>query len=297
MVIIGIDIETTGGSHNICEFAAVGLETETGAEIFSVTSLVDPGPVKWNYFAMRVHGISPEMVCGKPNIAEVWNSFKKVLSGYTPTPRCFAHNASFERTHLGNGLVKKLDVALECTIALAKTRIALNSYKLPLVCAALGIPFNETHRAEADARAAALVAHRLLNAASVHGPRRAQSVPLDSALPQSQKRSPFIDLNAARGVNSEIIASTKQVGCCFVGKRVCITGTFPNGMTKEQGKRRIASHGGIPVDNVTNATSIVVLAASGETIMTRDLSTAKAQQAFTYRLELMAGPTFLRLTD
>jgi DNA polymerase III epsilon subunit-like protein len=79
MVIIGIDIETTDGSHNICEFATVGLEPEIGADIFSVTSLVDPWPVKWTYFAMRVHAISPAMVRGKRNITEVWNSFKKVL--------------------------------------------------------------------------------------------------------------------------------------------------------------------------------------------------------------------------
>ena len=155
MVIIGIDIETTGGKHEICEFAAVALEAKTGKEIFKIASLIDPGHVEWNHFAMSVHGISPSMVRGKPGLFEVWNNFKTALSKYTPTARCFAHSAPFECTHLGNGLGRQFNISLECTIALAKPRIALSSYKLPLVCAALGIPFRETHRAEPDARAAA----------------------------------------------------------------------------------------------------------------------------------------------
>ena len=167
MVIIGIDIETTGGTHDICEFAAVAIEAQTGKEIFKIASLIDPGLVDWNHFAMRVHGISPSMVRGKPGLLTVWNDFKTSLSRYAPTARCFAHSAPFERTHLGKGLGRQFNVSLECTIVLAKPQMALSSYKLPLVCAALGIPFREMHRAEPDARAAALVAQKLLGGRSL----------------------------------------------------------------------------------------------------------------------------------
>ena len=85
MVIIGIDIETTGGTHDICEFAAVAIEAQTGKEIFKIASLIDPGLVDWNHFAMRVHGISPSMVRGKPGLLTVWNDFKTSLSRYAPT--------------------------------------------------------------------------------------------------------------------------------------------------------------------------------------------------------------------
>ena len=298
MVIIGIDIETTGGKHEICEFAAVALEAKTGKEIFKIASLIDPGHVEWNHFAMRVHGISPSMVRGKPGLFEVWNNFKTALSKYTPTARCFAHSAPFECTHLGNGLGRQFNISLECTIALAKPRIALSSYKLPLVCAALGIPFRETHRAEPDARAAALVAQRLLGGQVSSAP---QKPPATGASVVSVVRRPpaasLAGLNAVRGVNSEILASTKQVGRSLAGKHVCITGSFPNGMTKEQAKRRVAAHGGIPVDSVTVATDLVVLAASGERVSPNDLSTAKAKKAVERRIELMLGPVFLRLTN
>jgi DNA polymerase III epsilon subunit-like protein len=39
---------------------------------------------------------------------------------------------------------------------------APRNHKLPTVCEVLGIPFRETHRAEADARAAAEIARRLV---------------------------------------------------------------------------------------------------------------------------------------
>jgi DNA polymerase-3 subunit epsilon len=162
MLIIGIDIETTGGTHEICEFAAVALDARSGKELFSVASLVDPGAVTWNPFAMRVHGITPAMVRGKPRINDVWSSFKTKLAPYAATTRHFAHNASFERSHLSNGLGRQFDISLECTMALSKSKFQSNSYKLANVCATLKIPFRESHRAEPDARAAALVAIRLL---------------------------------------------------------------------------------------------------------------------------------------
>lgn len=295
MVIIGLDIETTGGSHHICEFAAVALEVKSGKEIFKTVSLINPGLVDWNYFAMRVHGISPSMVRGKPGLLDVWTEFKRKLAPYATTARCFAHNASFERTHLGNGLGRKFDVSLECTIALAKPQIPASNYKLPTVCAAMGIPFSETHRAEPDARAAAQVAQQLVAGYSSGGVRvqkSAVSVPTRSA-----KRPVLAVGNAERGINSVIIASTKQVGRCFAGKKVCITGAFSNGITKEAGKRLVAAHGGIPVDNVANSTDIVVIAASGAKITRNDLTTAKAQKAVACGIELMSGLVFLKLTN
>jgi DNA polymerase III subunit epsilon len=162
MIVVGIDIETTGGTHEICEFAAVALEAKSGREIFKVASLVDPGRVEWNPFAMRVHGITLSMVRGKPKIRDVWDDFRAHLVTHGAIARCFAHNASFERTHLQNSLGRSYSLSLECTLALSKTLLEADSYKLPLVCAMLDIPFKESHRAEPDARAAAKVAAKLL---------------------------------------------------------------------------------------------------------------------------------------
>jgi DNA polymerase III epsilon subunit-like protein len=127
MILIGIDIETTGGTHEICEFAAVAIDARSGKELFSVASLVDPGAVTWNPFAMRVHGITPAMVRGKPRINDVWSSFKTKLAPYAATARHFAHNAPFERTHLSNGLGRQFDISLECTMALSESKFRSDS--------------------------------------------------------------------------------------------------------------------------------------------------------------------------
>lgn len=292
MILIGIDIETTGGSHEICEFAAVALDAASGKEVFAVASLVDPGTVTWNPYAMRVHGISPSMVRGKPGIREVWNNFKTKLAPYAGDARHFAHNAPFERTHLTNGLGRQFNISLECTIALSKTQLQAASYKLPDVCAMLGIPFRETHRAEPDARAAALIAAKLLKNNGPIGPQ--DSTVVRKLMPSSQQTASVIGLNAQRGINSEILAATNRVGSFLLGKRVCITGSFQNGMTKEAAKRLVAAHGGIPVDSVTSVTDLVVLAASGPQVTNADISTEKARKARALGVEIMAGTEFLR---
>jgi hypothetical protein len=61
MIIIGVDIETANLHGAICEFSAVGLELETGAELFVVTSLVDPGDVDWDHLFGK-HGVR----CSQP---------------------------------------------------------------------------------------------------------------------------------------------------------------------------------------------------------------------------------------
>jgi DNA polymerase-3 subunit epsilon len=169
MIIIGVDIETANLHGAICEFSAVGLDLDTGAELFVVTSLVDPGDVDWDPFAMRVHGIHPREVRGKPAIHAVWDLFLTELEyqdAKTGRPRrIFAHNASFERSQLTRALGDRMQVEFECTVRMARRGLrefVPRNHKLPTVCEVLGIPFRETHRAEADARAAAEIARRLV---------------------------------------------------------------------------------------------------------------------------------------
>jgi DNA polymerase-3 subunit epsilon len=169
MIIIGVDIETANLHGAICEFSAVGLDLDTGAELFVVTSLVDPGDVDWDPFAMRVHGIHPREVRGKPAIHAVWDRFLTELeyqAAKTGRPRrVFAHNASFERSQLTRALGDRMQVEFECTVRMARRGLrefAPRNHKLPTVCEVMGIPFRETHRAEADARAAAEIARRLV---------------------------------------------------------------------------------------------------------------------------------------
>jgi DNA polymerase-3 subunit epsilon len=160
-IVIGIDLETANPRGAICEFAAVALDVRTGTTIFSCVTLVDPGPVEWHFMNSAIHGIRSAHVRGKPSIRATWKSFEAELSRRTDHA-LFAHNASFERRMLAGAIPSSNATEIQCTMRLAKATLALSNYRLPTVCAALKIPFRETHRAEPDARAAAEVARRLI---------------------------------------------------------------------------------------------------------------------------------------
>lgn len=160
-IVIGIDLETANPQGAICEFAAVALDLGTGATIFSCVTLVDPGPVDWHYMNTAVHGIRRSDVQGKPSIRATWKLFEAELSRRTDQA-LFAHNASFERRVLAGSIPSSASTEIRCTLQLAKAAMTLSNYRLPTVCAALKVPFRETHRAEPDARAAAEVARRLI---------------------------------------------------------------------------------------------------------------------------------------
>jgi len=76
MIVAGIDIETPGGGHAACEFTVVAIHSVAEDWYFEVTPLVDSGPVTLDLYAMRVHGITPSMICGKPRIRQVWSDFR-----------------------------------------------------------------------------------------------------------------------------------------------------------------------------------------------------------------------------
>jgi len=160
-IVIGIDLETANPQGAICEFAAVGLDLKTGSTVLSCVTLIDPGPVDWHFMNMAIHGIRVADVRGKPSIRSVWKTFSAELSRRADHA-LFAHNASFERRILAGHIPSTAKIEIQCTIRLAKSALSLPNYRLPTVCAALKIPFRETHRAEPDARAAANVARRLI---------------------------------------------------------------------------------------------------------------------------------------
>lgn len=196
MIIVGVDIETANLRGAVCQFGAVGLDLDTGRELFAVCSLVDPGAVHWDPYAMQVHGIRPVQVRGKPRIAEVWDRFlteleyQEAVTGRST--RVFAHNASFERSQLTTALGDRMRVQFECTVRLARRGLAAAppvNHKLPTVCRALGIPFRETHRAEADARAAAEIARRLLAMAGPDRHAAEPGRPGATAAPTSSERT------------------------------------------------------------------------------------------------------------
>lgn len=270
-VIVGIDVETVNPKGAICEFAAVAIDSGSGAPVFSVVSLVDPGDVEWSPITTSIHGIRQAHVAGKPRLDAVWREFRAEVERVDGV-RMFAHNAASDRNWLTRGLGTPLPFDIECTMELAKRSIALRSYRLHDVCSALGVPFKETHRAAADATAAATVARYLLT-----GVRGEARDPHDGRSAGSQPRA--WTSNDARGCNRDILASTKRIGEALNGHRVCITGQFACGWSRKEAKAMIVAHGGVPLDDVSGGCSLLVLAGRTGQVTEADFATAKARKA------------------
>lgn len=159
--VVVVDTETTGLSAKnggrVIEVGAVAVENgQITAEL--ATLICTNTPI--SYAAWRVHGISEQMLAGKPTPDEVWPWFLE-FAGSSPL---VAHNApfdsSFVRYELGlQGLA--FDNHWHCTVRLARRKLPrLMNHKLETVYRHLfgGLPEDvQRHRALDDARMAAQV--------------------------------------------------------------------------------------------------------------------------------------------
>ncbi|MBP5233517.1 MAG: DEAD/DEAH box helicase, partial [Planctomycetes bacterium] len=109
---------------------------------------------------IRLTGITPEMVEGAPPLNEVLDAFLDFLPPGVP---CVAHNASFERTFLGNtGRPRLRNACYIDTVGLARIAFPeLESHSQGYLCEVLGIANPDAHRALADALALAEIWNRI----------------------------------------------------------------------------------------------------------------------------------------
>ena len=294
MTIVAIDVETVNPQGAICEFAAVAIDCMSDKVLFTVSSLVDPGQVDWIEMTTRIHGIQRHQVDGKPLIADVWKEFTSKLTS-VKEPRLFAHGGT-ERSCLGKALGEKFSqfTTIECTLALAKKSLTLPSYKLSNVCKALGIPFDETHRATPDATATAYVARHLLLKLPLSPTNGSGQAPINPPpeVPQSQWTS-----NDARGNNREIIDTTPQLSSRLAEFTVCITGQFACGWSRKEGKAKVAAHGGKPIDNVTGSCNLLVIAGKTEGLQPSDYATEKARKAKALNIQVIDETKLLKMIE
>jgi DNA polymerase-3 subunit epsilon len=158
---IAVDVETSGLSvqrgGRVIEVGAVALEG--GTIVAEFDTLIDTGALI-HYGAYRVHGISEEMLYGKPLPEEVWGSFRE-FAGDAPL---VAHNAPFDRSFVRHelGLIGvDLPNRWHCTVRLARQKLPqLPNHRLDTVYRYLfgSLPASvQRHRALDDARLAARV--------------------------------------------------------------------------------------------------------------------------------------------
>ncbi len=178
-----VDVETTGfrpGQARIVSVAALAVGDDGNVE-HSVSSLlnpgVDPGPT-------HVHGLTAEMLAGKPCFADVAAELIEVLRGRT----LVAHNVSFDYSFLAAeaelaGVELPIDSVM-CTVELARRLdLGTDNMRLETLAAHWGVSQMKPHDALDDA----LVLAQILKPALVRARERKVWLPLR---PVGQRRWP-----------------------------------------------------------------------------------------------------------
>ncbi len=178
-----VDVETTGlrpGQARIVSVAALAVGDDGNVE-HSVSSLlnpgVDPGPT-------HVHGLTAEMLAGKPCFADVAAELIEVLRGRT----LVAHNVSFDYSFLAAeaelaGVELPIDSVM-CTVELARRLdLGTDNMRLETLAAHWGVSQIKPHDALDDA----LVLAQILKPALVRARERKVWLPLR---PVGQRRWP-----------------------------------------------------------------------------------------------------------
>jgi DNA polymerase-3 subunit epsilon len=146
-----VDIETTGGHADSNGITEVAIYVFDGTKIVrEFSSLVNPG-VPIPPFLERYTGITNEMVSTAPFFKEIAPEVFDLLKDNI----FVAHNVNFDYSFLHHQLGThgfRLDTQKLCTVRLSrKVFEGHKSYSLGNICAALGIPISNRHRAAGDA--------------------------------------------------------------------------------------------------------------------------------------------------
>lgn len=161
-----IDVETTGLSvkrgGRVIEVGAV--EVVGNSIVAEFDTLIDTG-AEISYGAYLVHGISQEMLCGKPQPEEVWKRFLE----FAGDAQMVAHNAPFDSSFVRHEVALLGDTipnSWHCTVRLARRCLPhLANHKLDTVYRYLfgSLPESvQRHRALDDARLAARIWVKLM---------------------------------------------------------------------------------------------------------------------------------------
>ncbi|MFQ5796678.1 MAG: exonuclease domain-containing protein [Candidatus Bipolaricaulia bacterium] len=151
---VAFDVETTGlfpVNDRLVELA--GVKFRTGQILDTFDELIDPKiPIPAD--VSRLHGITNEMVAGRPNAEAVVSRFLRFIAPHSEEVCLLAHNAGFDVNFVGFEISRMkrsypphpiLD-----TLELARNQLYLNSYKLEMVAQALQVRHPNAHRALAD---------------------------------------------------------------------------------------------------------------------------------------------------
>lgn len=151
---IAFDVETPNSQNH--RISAIGITVvENGRPVDGYYTLVDP-ETEFDAFNIRLTGISPDMVEGKPNFRELWDVIGPILD----SGLLIAHNAPFDMGVLAKCLDHyEIDwhryVDYACTCRMGRAALpGLYDHKLNTLCDYFGLDLDH-HNAGSDSAACA----------------------------------------------------------------------------------------------------------------------------------------------
>jgi len=262
---VAIDVETANSNRgSVCAFGVTIVENGYVTDSHQMLT-TPPKEFDWfDGFNIGLHGIRPEDVMGAPSFAQRLADVLAIV-GEQPV---VAHNAAFDIGAIRMGCnADGLDwptLSYACSLIMSRrSGLGLLSYRLPIVCDALGIPRGRHHSAGEDAQAAAEV---VLALAARHGvgtlddlvktlqirlgkitqTEWASCIQLYSGISGEGGRLRPPDANAAADPDHPLYA-----------KRVAFTGGLS--VTRAQAWAAIANLGAIPQQGPTKDTDYLVI--------------------------------------
>lgn len=158
-----LDLEMTGLRAEADRVVEIAVVRADGSEVLvEFQTLVNP-PVAMSAGAVKVSGITPDMLETAPPFAEVAEQVRDVLSSAVLVAHNAPHDLAFLRREMaGSGIDLGLPPALD-TLEMSRRFFAFPRNNLAEVCARFGIELNDHHRALADARATFAAFHAMLD--------------------------------------------------------------------------------------------------------------------------------------
>ena len=261
---VALDLETaTSVKSSICQIGIT--EVVNGVPQESKSWFVQPEGNVYDFMNIAVHGITPEDTKDSPSFPDVW----KEVQPYLQNKIVVAHYTGFDMNALRDAFNK---YGMEyptfdyfCTFRIAKYIVkGCYSYSLGIVWDHLGIDFGIHHRADCDSLGCALLLLKCLemdgssfdDLEAKYNFHRGKFAPSIFEAHHAIEK-PGVSYNEfIKSLN--IDPSTIDESNYFFGKSVCFTGTCQYGVRKQL-LQKVAEIGGIPTNDVTTKTDILVV--------------------------------------
>ena len=268
---VALDFETANGSR--ASACAIGLvKVEYGVVTGTMSRLFRP-PIGFDEFSgwnIAIHGITPAMVAKEKRFVEVWPDISRFI-GDLPI---LAHNAAFDLSVLRSTLTaSQLDwpeYSYGCTMEMSRGLFDLTSHSLSFVTHKAGIVWDESkhHDALYDAEICAEIAiamSKLKDQTDLQALADALGLTLGQIYSDGYQSCRSSRYRGAPG-HTRIKSSAHEIEVNYAadsnhplyGKHIVFTGAL-HSMSRNDAWIEVAKVGGIPIENVTKATNVIVV--------------------------------------